>query len=170
MAPYFVFFIGVWFYLRHYINLHILYAVLTEFRTVGPFDLNWETQQYKCWISQVITFSLLFALQAVNIFWFLLIIRILYRFAVQNVAKDERSEDEYEEDEIEQEEREEKKQDLALQQQLHEDLRREQGENEDQKSLPAPEVRLNGELFPTPSPSAETTGATVAEKRTRRRG
>lgn len=68
-----------------------------QFATVGPYDLNWDTQQYKCWISQVITFGLLAVLQAVNIFWFVLIIRILVRFLSTSEAKDERSEDEDEE-------------------------------------------------------------------------
>ncbi|KAI9720107.1 MAG: hypothetical protein M1828_005835 [Chrysothrix sp. TS-e1954] len=91
--PYFALFIGVWAYCRHYLNLRILLAVLTTFRTVGPFELNWETQQYKCWISQWITFSLLACLQSVNIFWFFLILRIAYKYAVteHNLA-DERSE------------------------------------------------------------------------------
>lgn len=102
-APYFVLFIGVWTYLRHYINLHILYSVLTEFRTVGPFDLNWETQQYKCWISQIITFALLAALQAVNIFWLVLIVRILWRFISTNAVADERSEGEEDEEELDEE-------------------------------------------------------------------
>ncbi|KAG9615852.1 hypothetical protein KCV04_g16082, partial [Aureobasidium melanogenum] len=76
------------------------WATLTSFRTVGPYELNWETQQYKCWISQIITFSLLFALQAVNVFWFVLILRIAYRFLRSSVAKDERSDDEEDEEEI----------------------------------------------------------------------
>lgn len=99
-APYFGTFVGVWIYLRHYINLKILWAVLTEFRTVGPFELNWETQQYKCWISQYITFGLLASLQAVNLFWLFLILRILANYIFNSVAKDERSDDE-EEEEIE---------------------------------------------------------------------
>lgn len=93
-GPYFGTFIFVWIYLRHYINLHILWATLTEFRTVGPYELNWETQQYKCWISQIITFSLLFSLQAVNLFWLFLILRIAKNYVFSNVAQDERSEDE----------------------------------------------------------------------------
>lgn len=76
------------------LNLKFLWAVLTEFRTVGPFELNWETQQYKCWISQYITFALLASLQAVNLFWLFLILRILYRVVFKNVLKDERSDDE----------------------------------------------------------------------------
>lgn len=89
----------MWIYLRHYLNLKILWAVLTEFRTVGPFELNWETQQYKCWISQYITFALLASLQAVNLFWLFLILRILKNYIFNSVTKDERSDDEDEEEE-----------------------------------------------------------------------
>lgn len=91
-------FVGWWIYLRHVLNLKILWAVLTEFRTVGPFELNWETQQYKCWISQYITFALLASLQAVNLFWLFLILRILANYVFNNVKKDERSDDEDEEE------------------------------------------------------------------------
>jgi very-long-chain ceramide synthase len=98
----------VWGYLRHYINLRILYSIWTEFSTVGPFELNWDTQQYKCWISQYITFALLAALQAVNLIWWFYICRIAYRFVVLNVAEDERSEYEESEDEGEKEEKSKK--------------------------------------------------------------
>ncbi|KAF7717585.1 Ceramide synthase [Penicillium ucsense] len=100
VAPYFGMFVGVWIYLRHVLNLKILWAVLTEFRTVGPFELNWETQQYKCWISQYITFALLASLQAVNLFWLFLILRILANYIFNSVAKDERSDDEESEEEM----------------------------------------------------------------------
>lgn len=100
-GPYFAFFVFVWIYLRHVINLKILWATLTEFRTVGPFELNWETQQYKCWISQYITFALLLSLQAVNIFWLFAILRILKNYLFTNVKKDDRSDDESEEEEVE---------------------------------------------------------------------
>lgn len=79
--------------MRHYLNLTFLWSVLTSFRTIGPFELNWETQQYKCWLAQVITFGLLAALQLLNLFWFGFIIRIAYR-AIFNKISDERSEDE----------------------------------------------------------------------------
>ena len=110
-APFFVLFIGVWVYLRHYINLKILWSVLTEFRSVGDFTLNWDTQQYKCWISQPITFFLIFALQLVNIYWLVLICRILYRYIFAGVAKDERSDDEDEDEECEVDEKLEGKKD-----------------------------------------------------------
>ncbi|KAL5048690.1 hypothetical protein BDW71DRAFT_205384 [Aspergillus fruticulosus] len=97
-APYFGIFVCVWIYLRHFLNLKFLWAVLTEFRTVGPFELNWETQQYKCWISQYITFALLASLQAVNAFWLFLILRILKNYLFSNIKKDERSDEEDEEE------------------------------------------------------------------------
>lgn len=95
-------FVALWIYLRHFLNLKILWAVLTKFRTVGPFELNWETQQYKCWISQYITFALLASLQAVNLFWLFLILRILMNYLFNSVKKDERSEDEDEDEPVEQ--------------------------------------------------------------------
>lgn len=97
--------------MRHFINLKILYSMLPngEFATVGSYTLNWDTQQYKCWISQSITFALLAMLQMVNIFWIFLILRILYRALFSGVQKDERSDDEEEEEEEEQLEQEEKR-------------------------------------------------------------
>lgn len=99
----------MWIYLRHYINLTILWAVLTEFRTVGPYKLDWELQQYKCSLSQVITFALLASLQAVNLFWLFLILRIAKNYIMSNVKADERSEYEESEDETEKAREKEKK-------------------------------------------------------------
>lgn len=92
--PWFAVFVGVWVYLRHYINLSILYAVLTTFKTVGPFELNWDTQQYKCWISQYITFALLASLQSINLFWLYCILRIAVNVVLKDDARDVRSDDE----------------------------------------------------------------------------
>ncbi|KAL9109811.1 MAG: hypothetical protein Q9227_005514 [Pyrenula ochraceoflavens] len=100
-GPFYALFVCVWIYLRHYLNLRILWATLTEFRSVGPFELNWETQQYKCWISQYITFSLLACLQAVNLFWLFLILRIAKNYVFSGSATDDRSDDEGEDDTIE---------------------------------------------------------------------
>jgi len=71
----------------------------SQFATIGPFTVNWATQQYKCWISQWITFLLLAALQAVNLFWLFLIMRILWRMLRSAELADERSE--YDSDEEE---------------------------------------------------------------------
>ena len=100
VPAYFTFFIGVWIYLRHYINLVILYATLTTFATVGPFELDWETQQYKCWISQYITFALLAALQSLNIFWLYFVLRVAYNIVFASSTADVRSDDEDSEVEV----------------------------------------------------------------------
>ncbi|KAF4123146.1 Acyl-CoA-dependent ceramide synthase [Geosmithia morbida] len=100
-APFFGLFMMVWIYMRHYINLRIIWSLFTEFQTVGPFELNWETQQYKCRLSQVITSSLLISLQCLNLFWLFYIIRIAYRIVALNVAEDDRSDDDEEEEEEE---------------------------------------------------------------------
>ncbi|KAI0200503.1 TLC domain-containing protein [Astrocystis sublimbata] len=91
-GPYFFVFMCVWGYLRHYLNLRIIWSLFTEFKTVGPYELNWETQQYKCELSFVITLALLSSLQALNLFWWFFIVRIAYRFVVYQTADDDRSE------------------------------------------------------------------------------
>lgn len=99
IGPYFFTFLCVWIYLRHYINIRILISLFTEFQTVGPFELNWAAEQYKCWISQYITAGLLASLQSLNLFWLFYIVRIAVRFLTNpEQATDDRSDDE-EEDE-----------------------------------------------------------------------
>ncbi|KAK4553918.1 sphingosine N-acyltransferase lag1 [Recurvomyces mirabilis] len=119
-SPFFAVFVFVWAYLRHYVNLVILKSLLPpatytipftsltvqtgEFATVGPYTLDFATQQYKCWISQPMVFLLLAALQCINIFWFFLILRILWRILVTSKLSDVRSDDEGGEVEEEEEE------------------------------------------------------------------
>ncbi len=100
VPPFFTVFIFVWVYTRHYLNLKILWSILTEFRTVGDYTLNWETQQYKCWISQVISFTLISGLQLVNAYWLFLILRIAYRLVATGEQKDDRSDDESDDERI----------------------------------------------------------------------
>lgn len=141
VGPYFFAFILIWTYMRHYINLCIIYSMLplplpdltrwlvsllpvfiatnpsaspflekiqqpvfprwnSQFASVGPYELNWDTQQYKCWIAQWITCGLLVALQSVNLFWLFFIVRIAYRFVLTDQAVDERSEAESEDEEV----------------------------------------------------------------------
>ncbi|KAL9017552.1 MAG: hypothetical protein Q9185_005117 [Variospora sp. 1 TL-2023] len=94
VEPYFAVFMAVWIYLRHYLNLVILHSVTTTFVTVGPFELDWATQQYKCWIAQYITFGLLTCLQLINVFWLYFILRIAARIFTGGETKDDRSDDE----------------------------------------------------------------------------
>lgn len=101
VTPVFLLFIGSWIYLRHYINLKILYSLIWEFKEVGPYVLDFAQQQYKCWISRPIIFVLIFSLQCLNLFWLFLIFRILYRLVFQGVQKDERSDSDSDDDEIE---------------------------------------------------------------------
>lgn len=61
---------------------------------MGSFTLDWETQQYKCWISQWITFALLVSLQALNLLWLFFVLRIAYNIVTAKVVADVRSDDE----------------------------------------------------------------------------
>ncbi|MCJ1402002.1 hypothetical protein MMC11_005221 [Xylographa trunciseda] len=103
-VPYFSLFMCVWLYLRHYLNLVILYATVTTFRTLGPFILDWDAEQYKCWISQYVTFGLLASLQALNLFWLFLIVRIAFNIVFRSTVEDVRSDDEDTDDELEKKE------------------------------------------------------------------
>lgn len=96
VAPYFALCVGMWTYLRHYLNLRILYSLLFEYRIVGPYGMDWEAGQYKGVLSNVITFVLLASLQALNLFWLYCLLRVAYRLVVLNIAKDDRSESESE--------------------------------------------------------------------------
>lgn len=92
-GPYFAFFIGVWIYMRHYLNIRILLSEFYEFKTVGPYELNWVTGQYKCDISHWISTALLGALQCLNLFWLYYIFRIAIRFVWFKILDDDRSDD-----------------------------------------------------------------------------
>jgi len=94
MELYFFLFACVWIYLRHYLNLRIIWSLFTEFRTVGPYVLDWEGGSYKCDIAFVITLSLLAALQSLNLFWLYCIGRVAYRLVVHNIVEDDRSDNE----------------------------------------------------------------------------
>ena len=91
--PFFGSFVVIWFYTRHWLSIKILYSVLTEFETVGPWEIDWDKGHYKCWISQYVCFGLLLAIQLLNCYWFFLILRILYRSVFENEVKDDRSDD-----------------------------------------------------------------------------
>jgi very-long-chain ceramide synthase len=77
--------------MRHYLNLRIIWSEFNEFKTVGPYELDWATEQYKCWISHYISTALLASLQALNIFWLFFILRIAYRYVFFQDLEDDRS-------------------------------------------------------------------------------
>lgn len=124
-APTFALCIAVWTYLRHYLNLRILYSMLPggEFSTVGPYTLDWDAEQYKGPLANSIAFVLLAALQLLNVFWLYCLLRSAYRLAFLGIAKDDRSdvEEEKEDDHVgghrvhaKQQDNEEHVQDLLL--------------------------------------------------------
>lgn len=90
--------IFVWTYLRHYLNLHILWSMFNEFQTVGPYVLDWDGGQYKSPLAFWIAFPLLAVLQSLNLFWLYCLMRNAYRYIVYDIKKDDRSDDEEEED------------------------------------------------------------------------
>lgn len=118
--------------MRHYLNLRIIWSEFNEFKTVGPYELDWATEQYKCWISHYISTALLASLQALNLFWLFFILRIAYRYVFFQDLEDDRS------DNDENEFAEEQRLDAA---------RAAMEETEDDDAKPAPatlHVRPNG--------------------------
>lgn len=67
---------------------------------MGPYILDWETEQYKCELSHWISTILLGGLQALNLYWGFLILRVAWRFGVKGELADERSEDEDEDEKL----------------------------------------------------------------------
>lgn len=104
LPPYYALFMACWIYMRHYLNLRIIYALFTDFKTVGPYYLDWAAGYFKCEIAFYITLALLSALQALNIFWLVYIIRIAWRFVRYRATEDVRSEGEEDEDDQQQQE------------------------------------------------------------------
>ncbi|THH08649.1 hypothetical protein EW145_g2568 [Phellinidium pouzarii] len=92
----FVFFIGIWTYFRHYLNVVMLHSIWTEFdlipdeaRFFRPSDGVWMAGWMKYQI-----FTPVLLLQFLNLFWYFLILRILYRTLTGSQITDVRSDDE----------------------------------------------------------------------------
>jgi very-long-chain ceramide synthase len=130
--------------MRHYLSLRILWSEFNEFKTVGPYELNWATGQYKCSISHYISTALLASLQCLNIFWLYYILRIAYRFLLTNVAQDDRSDDEEAE--------------------LAEEKELEKLNSQASNAGEAPELMVNGKTLDT-----TTTGAQLKENGSKNR-
>ncbi|GAA5933930.1 uncharacterized protein JCM15063_000509 [Sporobolomyces koalae] len=111
----FVFFLVVWHYMRHYLNLLILHSVWTEFDLIPNVWRSFDSSRQGWWVLEGLAkgtgqippwikyqiFAPILALQLVNSFWSYLIWRILFRMLRGNAAKDVREEGEDEEDEVE---------------------------------------------------------------------
>ncbi|KAM0791807.1 hypothetical protein ACM66B_004067 [Microbotryomycetes sp. NB124-2] len=112
----FVFFLCIWHYMRHYLNIRILYSVWNEFDLIPEHWRSWtETPGHPkgwwlfyefgsgrlpAWMKYQI-FAPILALQLVNTFWSALIWRILFRILSGQEAKDVREEGEDSDEEAE---------------------------------------------------------------------
>ncbi|KAJ7758965.1 longevity assurance proteins LAG1 LAC1 [Mycena maculata] len=97
----FVFFVGVWTYFRHYLNLVILWSVWTEFDLIPDTAGRWAAAEgaYLVWWMRHQIFVAIALLQALNLFWYLLIWRIIVRAVRTTDVQDERSDGEGDDDE-----------------------------------------------------------------------
>ncbi|KAG8865229.1 hypothetical protein FRB96_000119 [Tulasnella sp. 330] len=89
-------FVLVWTYMRHYLNLCILYSVYYDFDLIPQWAQRWSPEEgiwMVSWVRWQI-FVPLFLLQLLNIFWYVLILRIGYRALTKKELTDERSDDE----------------------------------------------------------------------------
>ncbi|CAE6486651.1 unnamed protein product [Rhizoctonia solani] len=87
----------VWSYLRHWLNLVILWSVWFEFDLIPDKRMDIANELYMAWFSKYLVFLPIFLLQLVNLFWYFLILRILVRaiFAPDlDKVDDDRSDDE----------------------------------------------------------------------------
>jgi len=92
----FAWFVCVWTYGRHYLNLRILFSVYYEFELIPTWAQRWAPED-GVWMApwmKLQVFAPLALLQAVNLFWYFLIWRILYRAIFKSQLADERSDDE----------------------------------------------------------------------------
>ncbi|BGP13495.1 hypothetical protein JCM10213_000697 [Rhodosporidiobolus nylandii] len=120
----FVFFLVVWHYMRHYLNLLILHSVWTEYDLIPAWARSWTSESlgHKGWWlfygfgtgaiphwMKYQIFAPILALQLVNTFWSYLIWRILFRMLSGNKATDVREDGEDEEDEAPKKEKESRK-------------------------------------------------------------
>jgi len=89
-------FVLIWTYLRHYLNLYMLYSVYYDFDLIPQWARRWSPEEgvwMVSWMRWQI-FIPMFLLQLVNLFWYFLILRIMYRALTKKELADERSDDE----------------------------------------------------------------------------
>ncbi|KZV72108.1 longevity assurance proteins LAG1/LAC1 [Peniophora sp. CONT] len=97
----FIVFLCVWTYFRHYLNLVMLWSVYTEFETIPDSSKRWVPEEgvWMVWWMKWQMFGPMMMLQILNLFWYYLILRVLYRTITTGDADDVRSDDEGEDDE-----------------------------------------------------------------------
>jgi len=92
----FAWFACVWTYLRHWLNLVLMYAIWTSFDKMPEWTREWNPSQgvWMVWWMKWQMLGALTFLQGVNLFWYFLIWRILIRAVFTSNLDDERSDDE----------------------------------------------------------------------------
>jgi len=93
-------FVCIWTYLRHYLNIKILWSVWTQFDLVPQHAKRFTPKDgvWMVWWMKYQIFIPILLLQLVNLFWYVLIWRILLRGLFSKKLADERSDDEDEMD------------------------------------------------------------------------
>ncbi|KAJ7682702.1 TLC domain-containing protein [Mycena polygramma] len=91
----FAVFVCLWTYFRHYLNLVILWSVWTEFDLVPEYAQRWAPEEgiYLAGWMKYQVFIPIALLQAINLFWYFLILRILVRTILIAETDDDRSDD-----------------------------------------------------------------------------
>jgi len=89
-------FVCVWTYLRHFLNIKIIWSVWTQWKNVPEYSKRFEPKEgvWMVWWIQYQIIVPIILLQLVNLFWYYLILRILRRAVFGPGLEDERSDDE----------------------------------------------------------------------------
>ncbi|KAG6869277.1 hypothetical protein C0993_000030 [Termitomyces sp. T159_Od127] len=92
----FVVFLVVWSYFRHWLNFRILWSVWDEIPLMPESSKTWDAARgvYFPWWMTYQVFTPLLLLQFLNLFWYMLMLRILKRALFTDNASDIRSDDE----------------------------------------------------------------------------
>jgi len=97
----FLIFIAIWTYFRHYLNLVMLWSVYKDFDLIPQSARSFSPSKgvWMVWWMKWQIFTPILLLQCINLFWYFLIWRILWRVVMNSKLKDERSDDEGSDDE-----------------------------------------------------------------------
>lgn len=90
----FAIFVVIWTYFRHYLYGLVIIPSAWNFLDIAPEKgLDWERELYVCPLAWKIMLGLMIPLQLVCIFWYVLILRILYKAVTGQQLEDEREKD-----------------------------------------------------------------------------
>ncbi|KAK7695872.1 hypothetical protein QCA50_000510 [Cerrena zonata] len=92
----FLIFLVVWSYFRHWLNIVMLHSIWTQFDLIPEYAKVWSPKDgvWMTWWMKYQIFVPVLLLQFLNLFWYILILRILVRAVTAFQADDDRSDDE----------------------------------------------------------------------------